>query len=1644
MDELYNSIDEEAKQNKFNYYIKILGNYDIINKKYLPIIDELKKDLFDNIEIFPPHNSSGHGYQFSMDRIYLSDKEIHESENKIFYKFFGENIKLEKTFNNNSKIYNLITNNLEGEYEIFGDIYNETTINNNIIFSNDFQYDYPIGKYHVFIHKIKFYLEKLEDILIKNINDKKKTDSSFISKYFAHFYLSILDLKPINSVIYDFYDQYTNEYIKYNLERNINIKIIHKYIIYYNKIYSDKRIEFKINDDVIISNYEKENFNLEKYFGFTTGKNYFNSLINFYYYTFENNYRKNKYIIVPVNKFNNEISNSCINTILEENPQNNSVLHIILNNYFKVEKQGIFIGYNKNSHKKSIKYKNDTNEIFYYYNDVKYKIISKLEHIKEDFYNLLSHNDNIILTFADDNDYFIQLNRYNIIFKIECDKIYYLIDDIKYEVIYYDNELFYNNGILKLKSKDKCKLLCFYNYNLINPIEIYENKLKYFFKKPIDYDRIQKLKLYFQNEKKYFNFYFTIIDYSNYTNEYVLQDYKDLLVILLNCLYYNNSILLLKLIRQIQLLIINNDDLENFIEKLFLGFGNIYALSIKQLLFEKEHLNKYNYDFYNKFIYNRFDFKINIKQEINYFEKKSFIINYNKLKYFIYQNNFYVESEQPNILYQKKYSKYDETKILTIIKTEIIGNLVPIIKNFEIIYDKIDNFNEDLHYENFKSLLKYNIKSIMEQQLNKNIEKSKELYKYLIDPCKEILYPIQELIMGIGKSSSITPYICLLLLNYFINSQKMYNKEIYIVMPYFLINQSFKILLNNLFSIFKNVDILLYDKNPIFINSNRIILISDENYKLMFLKANIDTTDKYMIYDEVDFMANPITCELNISQDRTKLENDEFLYVISECLYKKIFVDKIIWETPGIFYDNNSIHNYIFDINDKNISILHYFFDKFIVSEINDNSREIEIDVDIKASMLDYIKKNILTFLLTQQYKVNYGIPDKYYNITNRYYKFKAIPYSAVDNPVMGSEFSDPILTYILTFICYKLMDFRYRDIDNNIILEIHEKLYLKKSNEENEINLFNLLKNNPIKYEIFIRNKEFYSIFKDKIIITEDNFKIFMKNILNLNNFYYKRSNNISFNDLLLYKNVKNFVSFTGTAYILPPISNDINFQSDYIKREINIQEKIIEIINNDNIVQKIYINKNENLVDDIFSCINNYNVLIDIGAVFVAYSNEKFIERYKQIDNRKKYIIYFDDGIKVLDLDENIFVNIKVKCNDCFFFFNNKHITGVDAKEIMPNDSKALITITNNTNIRDFSQGIYRLRDIENGQVCDLIINSKIIKNNLMIGGCVNFELIADKNDKRISDMIKTKIINNLKKKQEKIDNIKLKILYKQNIFGLLKQNLNNNIIELYSDPGTSQYINNLDLYNISKIISDNTSKPDFNKKMQQIISSDVHQFIQSNMETKYNKFSLEKIIENLLINYKLLEMNYVNICTNQQQNLQIDIDLILLQQTIQKINMQVQINKCGKIVLYHNLSFSINKQPQKRERNIFLFLLSKYRSNQEIYLLYNHEINNILIINLQILNNLLENNPYQEFYENNTLILISNYEDYGKNIHKKLKKLIIFCFKAFISELQNQSGYNYLEKYLYNTKEEYEYFNENREEILEFNKSFIKYYC
>jgi hypothetical protein len=256
-------------------------------------------------------------------------------------------------------------------------------------------------------------------------------------------------------------------------------------------------------------------------------------------------------------------------------------------------------------------------------------------------------------------------------------------------------------------------------------------------------------------------------------------------------------------------------------------------------------------------------------------------------------------------------------------------------------------------------------------------------------------------------------------------------------------------------------------------------------------------------------------------------------------------------------------------------------------------------------NLIQYIKDNVLLFILTKQFNFDYGMPETYsLNLSNKY-KFKAIPYAAVDNPVMGSEFSNFILTYILTFFCYKIVNSKYRKIDKDYIITYYET-------KENYDQIFSFLSGElPRTKKQYLDNRAYYkNKYKKTFELDKDEFEIIIKKILKMNSDYYSHCNNISFNDLLLYKNVKNFVCFTGTAYIQMPVSNetDLNFEQNFINySSIDAYEKvsdaIIAIIKNKDIVKNLY-NNNNILIDDIFKCLIFYEVLIDIGGIFINYN--------------------------------------------------------------------------------------------------------------------------------------------------------------------------------------------------------------------------------------------------------------------------------------------------------------------------------------------------------------------------------------------------------------------------------------------------------
>jgi hypothetical protein len=1042
--------------------------------------------------------------------------------------------------------------------------------------------------------------------------------------------------------------------------------------------------------------------------------------------------------------------------------------------------------------------------------------------------------------------------------------------------------------------------------------------------------------------KKY---YYRIIN--EWNNNYVLTDVDDALVILLNCIIYNSPRLLLKLYPQLSIFLANNNN-KSFLDKLFKNhFTDIYSLPILFLFYNLDY-SDYYYKYANQ-LYEIFNIPISI--QIN---PTTYILNYNIIqsniciednKYLYYQEydqEITYSTIESSINYYNHHIIYHEFK-KTIYDDILQKNINKLIEpQPESVYIKIrvegqqpvnargirhiryNNYTDKNYKYLFKKLLQIFIDSnkFNSDQFDLNINNSIELFNYLIMPNKQILYPIQELIMGSGKTSTITPYICILLLNHFLK-HKEYNKKIFIVMPNFLINQSFVSLMSYLFPLINNIEILINLTQYKYDNSLKIYLTSDTEYKKLFLTDPSITLNSYMIYDEVDMMANPITCELNIPNEISTLDNIDILYNIADIIYNDIFKNDKFWINIKN-KNNNKIHNYIFDFDEtiENESI------KIYVNKFYDIVISAKIDLTYKR-LIDYVKENILFFILTKQYNYDYGLPETYNMQVDYYYKFKAIPYSAIDSPSIGSEFSDPILTYILTFFCYKLFNNIYRQIDKDEFAEHFENKY--KIDKDKYLKKIANLYNIPLlDFDKYIKYKKHYRNNYKKQLDDEYLMNI-IKIILNRNTSFYMSCNNISFTDLLLYKNVNNFICYTGTAYIQLPVSTNINFGKNPINFNL-IKNKTINEITKDIIETRVtnyYINDN---IEDIFNHLYLYDVLIDIGGIFISYNIPDFIDKYSKLPFHRQFIVYFDDGMKIYNILTSKLINNTDILTDTnvFYYFSNKNITGVDAKKIMKLNAHGLVTITNKTNFRDFSQGIFRMRNIQDSQTIDIIFNDKL-KNIILKGGGI--KQLTDKHN------LICKLIISLEKQQQLIDNQKYKLLLKQNIFALTKENTTKSKQILYIDPSIphynvkniifEMYINknkykdvvfNIDSINLINIL---------NKYEDKIIEDDQYCLI-NDLKNKYFEFG-----QTYLINVKQNE-----IIMNQENEQKEQVEQKEQEEQEEQIKQGKQVEQYvsiifNKSVYYLNDKIYYNFRYENNDCNqtLAIYFFDMYHSNYKI---------------------------------------------------------------------------------------------------------------
>ena len=393
-------------------------------------------------------------------------------------------------------------------------------------------------------------------------------------------------------------------------------------------------------------------------------------------------------------------------------------------------------------------------------------------------------------------------------------------------------------------------------------------------------------------------------------------------------------------------------------------------------------------------------------------------------------------------------------------------------------------------------------------------------------------------------------------------------------------------------------------------------------------------------------------------------------------------------------------------------------------------------------------------------------------------------------------------------------------------------------------------------------------------------------------------------------------------------------------------------------------------------------YDVLIDIGAIFVNYNINKFIDKYRDILGRKKYIIYFEDGIKIYNLDKNHFDILgNIPSDDYFFYFSNKNITGVDAKKYMPINAKGLVTVTNKTIERDFAQGIFRMRQLEEGQRIDVYMSNKSynISIHTMEGGSPV--------DRTSVKNIRQKFIKLLQLNQTNIENQKKKILYKQNIFALSKlddnidtqnDNIKNFNIILYNNILTTDVYTNIEEINIEN--SRKISNPQFYE-------------IIDNIKSEYDKISI------------ITNTTQVNLSIQQQQNISLNVEQE--EETTLEYNILQNLNQY--------LDIKSNRNIKSIDINGLITLDDDSRINQySICILYDNEIDNFYALykidthQLFLVNknyfyrifNLTSNQNIKHF------ILFDYYSNltFGNQIDEDLKLNIFITIKYFINRLPN----------------------------------------
>lgn len=390
------------------------------------------------------------------------------------------------------------------------------------------------------------------------------------------------------------------------------------------------------------------------------------------------------------------------------------------------------------------------------------------------------------------------------------------------------------------------------------------------------------------------------------------------------------------------------------------------------------------------------------------------------------------------------------------------------------------------------------------------------------------------------------------------------------------------------------------------------------------------------------------------------------------------------------------------------------------------------------------------------------------------------IPYKASNTPSINSEFDDDIERISFTYQDYiqngvsfqqvyqilallqkqAVTEMRSRDSDEFVSLADTQaakefKEFIKEVNPDGKLRLSMTLSgmNNPKTVEALVNaineSPAARLAFCHKIVVR--NMKQFSAQI-----------NSMSTEAPQL---VKNFGGFTGTPWNIHTYHDKIN-----AKPNLGVDGMTWALMLGRKVEIKTFAFDSEKPIDSLLSnldIVGNCQAVIDTGAYLRGTSNEEFNEQALAIAQKKGLPvnagIYFDEAGKIVKKRQGESKSLPIEVAPAtdlmtnITLYDQAHTVGADIKQ--GKKAKAVVTIGENTFIRDLFQAAWRLRQLHQEQTIVLAVSDKIKER--ILG--------QEKRDLTIEDILKFCLMNEARREAD--DNFKAE---KEKIQGYAKRSL------------------------------------------------------------------------------------------------------------------------------------------------------------------------------------------------------------------------------------------------------------------------------